>query len=153
MSQEITVKTVEPEVLVGVRITAKAGELGHEVSSAYQQIYHAIDQAGLVPAGPPRLVYYDLHEDTWTVEACAPLVQATEMPDGLAVHTSAGGRVAATVHTGSYDDIPQAYADLEKWVSEHDLTLTGEPYDIYLNSPADVSDDAELRTEIRWPVT
>jgi hypothetical protein len=45
--------------------------------------------------------------------------------------------------------IGQVYAQIGKWISDHDLKMAGPPQEAYLTAP---HDPAGPVTEIRWPV-
>jgi effector-binding domain-containing protein len=71
---------------------------------------------------------------------------------GLTLRRLPGGRVAATVHVGPYDELGTAYRELEVWMGKQGLTPSGPPFDIYLNDPSEVEDPARFQTELLWPV-
>lgn len=52
---------------------------------------------------------------------------------------------------GSYSKIKNGYVELNQWVEENHLVPDGIPYELYLNSPMEVSQD-KLRTQILLPV-
>ncbi len=78
------------------------------------------------------------------------------------IHTNAGdiladtlpaGPAATTIHSGPYEQLPDAYGALEQWIEAEGLTAAGAPWEAYLNDPSDHPDPQDWKTEIFWPVS
>jgi effector-binding domain-containing protein len=54
---------------------------------------------------------------------------------------------------GPYHEIAEAYQALELWAKEQGYAYTGPPREVYLVGPDQVDDDADLRTEVMFPIT
>jgi DNA-binding transcriptional MerR regulator len=151
MTYDIVIKELEPVDVVGLTLRTSPEAISTDAAAAYARLYEVLGREGIVPAGPPRLVYQQMSEDAWTIETCVPVAGATGAPDGLALRRLPGGRVAATVHVGPYDELGMAYRELEVWMGKQGLTPSGPPFDIYLNDPSEVEDSARFQTELLWP--
>ena len=57
------------------------------------------------------------------------------------------------MHVGPYPDVGGAYQALMGWIQAHGHETAGPPREIYLNGPDEVSDPAQLRTEVLWPIS
>jgi effector-binding domain-containing protein len=66
--------------------------------------------------------------------------------------TLPGGTVASTIHAGTYETLPEAYAALEVWIESHGLQSAGVPWEEYITDPAEHPDPKDWRTEVLWPV-
>jgi AraC family transcriptional regulator len=55
------------------------------------------------------------------------------------------------VHRGSYDGLPDAYDGLHEWIHAQGRDEGPGPWESYVDDPAEVG-DAELRTEVIWPL-
>ncbi|TDE00264.1 MerR family transcriptional regulator [Jiangella asiatica] len=152
MAYEITTRDIAPADVLGTTYPATLDSLSETSQVAYHRLYEAITAAGATPAGPPRMVYLDLADDTWTIEACVPVAGLSAAPGGFSLHRIDGGRAAVTRHIGPYEELGIAYREVESWLDAHGLTSAGAPYDVYLNDPAQVNDPSKLETEIIWPV-
>ena len=53
---------------------------------------------------------------------------------------------------GSYDDLDQTYGALGTYVAARAIGVEGPVRELYVVSPFDVDDPADLRTELGWPV-
>jgi AraC family transcriptional regulator len=111
-------------------------------------------------AGPPFARYHDFAADRIVVElgvpvAAAPdgLEEASGLPDGMVgVSSLPGGDVAATIHAGPYDTLPETYDRVAAWIAQHGFAPGSGPWEVYLTDPTKVADPAEYVTEVIWPL-
>ncbi|PZF81427.1 MerR family transcriptional regulator [Jiangella anatolica] len=153
MTYEISTRETAAAEVLGTTYPAPMDSLGETSRVAYHRLYDAIAAAGGRPDGSPRLVYLDLADDTWTVEACVPVAGLTRAPDGFSLHRARGGLAAVTLHVGPYEELGIAYREVESWIDAQGLRSAGAPYDVYVNDPAEVNDPSKFETEIVWPVS
>ena len=128
---DISIKELEPVDVIGLTLRTSPEAISTDAAAAYRRLYEVLGREGVVPAGPPRLVYHELREDAWTIEPCVPVAGATGAPEGLTMRRMAGGRAASAVHVGPYDELGMAYRELEVWVGRQGLTPSGPPFDSY----------------------
>ncbi|TDD71367.1 MerR family transcriptional regulator [Jiangella aurantiaca] len=152
MAYQITTRDTAPADVLGTTYPTTPDSLSETSAVAYHRLYEAIAAAGGRPDGPPRMVYLDMADDAWTIEACVPVAGVSEAPDGFSLRRAPGGLAALTRHVGPYEELGLAYREVEAWIEAQGLTSNGAPYDVYLNDPSQVSDPAKLETEIVWPV-
>src|SRR6185369_16534760 len=77
---------------------------------------------GITPAGPPIIRYLTTDMDKGLdIEVGFPI--ATEVPgnDRVSVVTLPAGRYAVTVHSGPYDDLVAATAELLAWAEKNGI--------------------------------
>jgi effector-binding domain-containing protein len=63
-----------------------------------------------------------------------------------------GGPAAVTVHRGSYDGLSAAYDRLHDWIHTQGQEEGPGPWESYIDSPSEVEDPTQLRTEVVWPL-
>ncbi|MBS1563192.1 MAG: GyrI-like domain-containing protein [Bacteroidetes bacterium] len=59
-----------------------------------------------------------------------------------------GGNAIVAHYTGPYNQSGAAYKAIHKWLGQHNKTAEGVPFEVYLNSPATVTDPYDLRTDV-----
>ena len=124
------------------------------VPAALMEISGVAGNQGIRFAGPPYTAYYsaDSTEAEVDREVGIPVDEPIEPAGRVAYTVIPGGLVAATVHSGRYEDVAPAYRALGEWVQEHGHETSGPPREVYLTDPSQVRDPGALRTEILWPI-
>lgn len=154
---------LEAQPTAAVRIQQPMAEL--DLASAFDRYMPAVmarvQEAGSQIAGPPYGRYHRFGPDEVDVEIGFPVAT---VPDGLPPLTSSatgdiglselpGGPVARTVHRGPYDGLGQTYDALHEWIHAQPGYDDGAgPWESYVDDPSQVSDPAQMRTEVIWPL-
>lgn len=156
---DATVHQRTPTPTVAVRMRAPMTDLGDLFGTQLANVAHAIADRGGEPAGAPYGRYHAMDSDGVDIEIGVPIASPIgdlraldECEPGELGHSELpGGPVAVTVHRGSYDTLSQTYPALEAWIREEGRTIAGAPWESYVDDPSEVT-EAELRTEVCWPV-
>ena len=113
---------------------------------AFGEVITVLDKQELHPTGAPFGRYrptdggFDLEVGFPCSDVVKPegRVEASELP---------AGRMARTMHVGSYDDVAAAYEAAMSWLTDEGCVATGDPWECYLDGP----EVAEPRTEVFIP--
>ena len=54
------------------------------------------------------------------------------------------------LHAGPYEQLPETFAALERWIETNGYKKQGAPWESYITDPADFPDPADWRTEVYW---
>jgi effector-binding domain-containing protein len=155
------VREQEPQPTVAVRVTASQGDLGALFGRYLGEVMGRIQAVGGSPAGAPFGRYYTFGQGSIDVEIGIPVAaKLSDLPD---VAGSApgeignaelpGGRVAFTIHRGSYDGLADTWSHLQEWIEANGHAFRDAPWESYVDDPGDMSDIANVRTEIVWPIS
>ncbi|MEJ2748487.1 MAG: MerR family transcriptional regulator [Anaerolineae bacterium] len=120
----------------------------------YQELFAALGQHDVVPAGPVMGIYYDeeYKERDVDIETAVP-VTGGSLPKGRVVlRELPGAQMASLVRQGPYDDFAPAYQALMGWIEANGYRIVGPNREIYLRGPEAGIDPAEFVTEIQFPV-
>ncbi len=154
MTYEVRTKEVAPQQIIAIRLQTRLADLGTEVPRAVGELFAHLDRAGAAPAGPPLALYNgEPGEDGQVdVDLCVPVSRPMSGAGRISGCELPGGLCAYTLHRGPYAAVGPGHAALQRWVQEHGHESAGGAREIYLVGPRQVRDEAELRTELQWPI-
>ena len=154
MTYDVRTKEVAPQQIISARFRTRLAALAAEAGRAMGELFGHLGRAGAAPAGPPFGQYHGAptEDEEVDVEFCVPVSRPLSGAGRISGRLLPGGRVAYTLHCGAYDAVGPAYAALQRWIQEHGHECADAPREIYLVGPQKVTDPAELRTEIQWPI-
>ena len=152
MSYEIIHTEVPAQKVVAIKASASLSQIGDTIGSAFGELYQLIGQRGIAPAGPPTAVYGDMKRpDEIEVEICVPIAEETPPEGRVIIDELPASRVLRTLHRGPYDDLPEAYEELEQYAAAHHVPLATGMREQYLNGPPAAAPE-EYETLIQWPI-
>jgi effector-binding domain-containing protein/DNA-binding transcriptional MerR regulator len=154
MDHDVKVRETADQPMVSVRGHTPLQEMPGFFSRAVGAEFALLGRLGLRPAGPPFAIYHDpeFREEDIDIEVGIPVAEPVDGTAEVAGGTLPGGTVAFTLHCGPYDEIGAAYRAVFTWIAEHGHEMAGPPREVYLTDPGQVSDPAEYRTEVLWPI-
>jgi DNA-binding transcriptional MerR regulator/effector-binding domain-containing protein len=126
---QVQEKEVSPMLVAGVRMRGKYCDCGQGFAKIGRSYGRHI-------CGPCFLLHYDdeYREDDADFEACMPVRQAKAV-DGISVRELAGGRCAALIHRGPYDQLGQSYAKIRAYLNEKGYRAALPSREVYLKGP------------------
>jgi len=148
------VEQVDALKMCGVRNTCQFDEIGPTMSADIQKAHDQL-QANDIPVDcAPITVYHDLNFKTMVFEYTTGYVvpESTNTPQGLNSWSMPAGKALAVEHTGSYDNLGNAWSAANQILRYKKLKQSKVgTYEIYKNSPEDTA-PADLITEIYLPL-
>jgi len=121
-------------------------QLPEFLGSAFGEVITVLDKQGLIPAGAP-FGRYRPTDGGFDVEVGFPCSGAVEATGRVEPAELPGGRVARTMHVGSYDEVGEAYEAAIAWITDEGYVVTAAPWECYLDGP----EVPEPRTEVFVP--
>lgn len=149
---EVVIKQVDKIQIAGVRdVVANYQSVG----PLYDELFSALGQHDLAPAGPVMAIYYDeeYKESDVDVETAVPVNGGRLPPGRVVIRELPGAEMASLVRTGPYDDFTPAYQALMGWIEANGYRIIGPNREIYLQGPGVPGvEPADYVTEIQFPV-
>ncbi|NPV59984.1 MAG: MerR family transcriptional regulator [Actinobacteria bacterium] len=154
MRREVGLRELAGQNILSVRLRTDYDRLGGSIVKAFGDIHAILGERGEHPSGPPFSIYYgeEWDEKDIDLETCVPVarpmggrgrVQGKELPGCL---------VAFTMHNGPYHELAEAYQALDLWIRKEGYAYAGASREVYLVGFDQVRDEADLRTEVMFPV-
>jgi len=131
----------------------------HDMQQPFTQLFAAVAETGLLPAGPP-MARFDLNladPNDADYEVAVPIALGPHgtMPDtGGDVHadTMPAHYALVTTHRGPYDEIGAGYVALTEELNSLGYAVTGPASEVYLVGSDSGAAPADFVTEVRVPV-
>lgn len=155
MMEEITVVSVKPQLVAGIR---KKGYY-REIAELLPRLYEYAAKKGAKFTAPPTFVCHETAEEaveadktgTADIEVVAPIAEAIEETEEIKCYTLPGGRMAKIVHKGPYEKCEPTYNKVFAWIEKNGKKIVGPIRESYLNDPREVGLEEAL-TEIYVPI-
>ena len=152
---QVTIKETEP---ITVAFLSMKGPYT-QISEAFGKLYSWMGEKGLMPAGPPLGLYFNVpgqvpdEELLWELRSPIAGDVATSGPDeqGRGVKRLEAIQVAATMHQGPFEEVGRTYGALAGWIMENGYEILGPTEEVYLSDPNETPPE-QLVTEVRFPV-
>jgi effector-binding domain-containing protein len=136
---------------LAIRTRAPVQSLPQVVGQAYGVIMQYAGRLGLQPSGAPFVAYYNMDMADLDMEIGFPFGQKVAGKGEILAGEIPGGKAAACLHVGPYDQVGAAYEALQKWMEANGYVPTGVAYEFYLNDPQ-ATPPAELQTQVVFPL-
>ncbi len=159
---EAQIRELIPQPTAAVRLTQAMADLdlGALFGEHLPNVAHRLADMGVEPTGPAYGRYHAWGPETVDVEIGIPVSAPPPNVRPLAETESGemgaaelpGGQAAVLVHRGSYDGLRQAYDDLHEWIHAQGREEGPGSWESYVDDPTEVKDEAEVRTEVVWPL-
>lgn len=158
MKYEIEVKQLAAQPVLIVRRRVARSDIALTIGKELRAVFVYSQAHGIGITGHPITRYPEYGVGMVTLETG---VRVTSHPgewtpgegDGNVIRELLpAGPAASTVHCGLYDGLQDAYAALEKWISENGREASGAPWEVYLNDPGEFPDPKDWKTEVFWPL-
>ncbi|QBR91521.1 GyrI-like domain-containing protein [Nocardioides euryhalodurans] len=147
MDHDIELVDVPPQHVAVVRADVDVGEFPGFLGGAFEEVMTVLAQQGLDPTGPPLGRYVPVAAGRFRVEAGFPAARPVTASGRVVPAELPGGTVARCLHRGPYEEVAAVYRAVTDWVEDHGLTVSGPPWECYLDEP----DVPQPRTEVLVP--
>lgn len=148
---DITVQTLPAQPVAVMRSIRSVPQIGPWISAAFEEVAAVVASSHAGPSGPPFARYHQQGDSVFEVEAGFPCTEPIAGHGFVEASTLPGGQAACTTYTGPYDGIGAAHDALRMWIESHHGRVVGDPWDVYLDNPADQPDQTHLRTQVVQP--
>jgi effector-binding domain-containing protein len=138
--------------VLGIRMKTNLARIGEDSGRCFGAIYGYAGQAGLIPAGPPFILYFEMEvQEDFEIEVCAPVAGEGKGEGEIEYRVLPGGSFITTTHVGPYDEVGGAYQALFSHAKDKGLKVVMPAREVYLTDPTQVKSPAENVTQVLIP--
>ncbi len=155
-SVDIGLEEVEAIPYLGISETLAPEELdqiSEKMGSLFGELVSYITENSLEMAGMPMTVYPNWGGDSYEMECAIPVTEGALGDDQrIMLKSTAAGMAVKAVHMGDYHKLDVTHAEVDRYVTDHNLTATGAPFEVYVTDPGNEPDTSKWVTHIYYPV-
>jgi len=152
MAYAIETRTVAAQPTLFVRGKTTIPNIAQSIGEFLSVVGRHLAEQSVKPVGMPYTRYHAIDGLNIDLEAGMPVGAAVPGAARVKSGELPGGLVAATVHVGRYEDLPNAGAALAAWAADNGKRPAGPNWETYLNDPTEVAGPDEYRTEVVMPL-
>jgi len=136
-----------------VRGTIPMAELPAFFDSAFEQLATALTRQQRTISEPAFALYHGAPTEVARLEVGFPVETEVEPTGDVEASHLPAGKVARTIHRGSFEQLGDSWGRLGAWIGDRDLEPGESMWEVYLTEPSPDMDPADLVTELNWPVS
>jgi hypothetical protein len=145
MQPECKLVSVSPVILALTQEELPRSQISVRIRGMFDIVYRWLRDAPVRQAGHNYALYDQCSPRSLRVQVGFPVSERFVDTDLVKCVTLGPGRAAHAVHVGPYGDLHSTYALLHAWCSQHELSLTGQSWEVYGDWTEDPS---KLETEL-----
>lgn len=161
---DVVLRHVEPQMVASIR-QIRADD-GPTITQLFEDLEAFVAQYKARASRPPLLLMHDeeYQESAQDIEVVIPIKAPVPANGRIQVQELTGyEQMACLIHTGNYDNLPNAYGLLLSWIENHNYQIIGPIREAYLRFGADregyelpdgylASSASDFVTELQIPI-
>ncbi len=150
----ISVEALEPFEAMVAKGAGTMEEMGQQLGQMYGMIFGETGKQQLEIAGPAFVHYLDYDEATGFSNFLAgvPVNKKGKDAGDVMAKSYPGMKAVQALHSGPYEKFIISYGELDTYIKENGIEVTGEALEFYKVGMQDDPDPANWRTVIVFPV-
>lgn len=149
---EVNDVTTEERTALSVRILSDQAGFSTKLGEAYNTILNLIQQQGLRQAGALYAIYYRWSKDTVELEAGIPTDRSGSGDSQVRPTTLPKVRAIKVDYYGNYPGTEKVHSFMYEWCERNGVSISGAPWEEYVNYPPQDSDTSGWLTRVFYPV-
>jgi effector-binding domain-containing protein len=130
----------------------KPADIGQFFEANFAKIIEYSGKKGAAMSGHPTGLFYNWTDTLAKMSAAIPVDKDLEGNKEIEFRVIEGGKALKINYYGAYDKSEAAHYEMDDYMDEHDLQLSGAVREIYVTDPASEPDTSKWLTEILYPV-
>ena len=149
---DISIQNIDSVQFIGMEAVLEGEEISL-MSTKMDQMFDALNQLAeeknLEVTGQPLCRYHVFTADKVDFETGIPVAKLPESTDGnFTGNIIAPGRAVVAVHKGSYENLPETYEEIKKFIKAKHLSPTGDMWEVYDTDASMEPDTSQWTTNV-----
>ena len=147
-AQSISRITMQPMNVIYVVDTATTtDDISSKMGKSYSRLFMTIGKQQLKPG--KVMAIYRTSSAPWIFDVAVEVDKTPrQQTEGIQFKTTDGGDAIVMHFKGPYEQLGNAYQQIDEWLKKNNKQRSGAPMEVYLNEPATVKDKNELLTDV-----
>ena len=139
---------MQPMTVIYVVDTATTtDDISLKMGKSYRTLFMVIGQQQLKPGRV--MAIYRTSSAPWIFDVAVEVNKApVKQTEGIQFKTTDGGDAIVLHFKGPYEQLGNAYQQIDEWLKKNNKQRSGAPMEVYLNEPATVKNKNELLTDV-----
>jgi effector-binding domain-containing protein len=138
--------------VAAIHLTVPREQVREVMGPGLQEVRAALARQGLAAAGPWLTHHLSFPPGQFDFEICVPVPRPVLAEGRVRAGLLPAGRVARTLHRGSFEGLGAAWGELDAWIAAQGLKAATHLWEVYLAGPEASPDPASWRTELNRPL-
>lgn len=124
------------------------------MAKLYEQLSDDVAKAKIQITGPALCLVTKWEETPKQAEMICgfPVAENAKVPSKYKIQQILAGKVVKGIHTGSYSRLKNAHMEINDYMMSKNLSIAGNPWEVYVVDPMAEKDTAKWVTEIYYPI-
>jgi len=140
--------TTDPQQTAVIAFTIARAEMPQVMGPGHRELMAVLAEQGLTPAGPWLTYHRRLDPDVFDFELAIPVATAVRASGRVRPGRVPAATVARATLRGSYDGLPAAWGELERWIERQGRRVRGDFWERYVAGPESSTDPTQWKTEL-----
>ncbi|MTI20876.1 hypothetical protein E1176_07575, partial [Fulvivirga sp. RKSG066] len=155
-NSNISLINAEPINYLGIEATVEnptPDNISTKMAEVYGTLMNHMQQSGTEMTGMPLSVYTVMEEDKIGMICGMPVAEGTTVEhEEIKAMRIEGGKSIKAIHMGNYSELSSTYDEIKAYMATNNLEEGGNPYEIYITDPGEVTDTTQWVTHVFYPV-
>jgi effector-binding domain-containing protein len=143
---------VPARIILTISDTCSSTTIGSKLDLLYGKISEVIKENKLTISGAPFSIYHSYSKGSIEMEAGLPVSSKIETKGEINCREIPPQKVVMVSFFGPYEKSSTAYQQIEKFIKDKQLSISGSPWEEYITDPQLEPDTSKWQTDIYFPV-
>jgi effector-binding domain-containing protein len=143
--------TTPAQTIASTRMISSEKTVTPDIGESFKKITDHMQASKLNFAGPVFTFFHSFSPEKIDMECAVPVNKMAKSSNDVTVKEMPASKAAVVDFYGWYANSHRAHAALNQWIKDHNKTMNGAPYEVYITDPMVEKDTTKWLTKIYYP--